>query len=66
MNPIHQSIIKVQPGNHFSYVQDGHTDKGDAICPPFKRAGHTKKTPQKTQKKHTHLLAEFLLKHGVP
>ena len=42
MNPIHQCIQKISPGNHFSYVRDVRmyvrlyvrTDKGDAICPP--------------------------------
>ena len=34
MNPIHRCIQKISPGNHFSYVRDVRTDKGDAICPP--------------------------------
>ena len=41
MNPIHQCLQKISPGNHFSYVRDRmyvrmyvRTDKGDAICPP--------------------------------
>ena len=34
MNPMHQCIQKILPGNPFSYVRDIITDKGDAICPP--------------------------------
>ena len=50
MNPIHQCIQKISPGNHFSYVRDvrmyvrtyGRTDKGDAICPPIINGGGIK------------------------
>ena len=44
MDPIQQCIHKISPGNHFSYVHTGHTNKGDAICPPLHMAGHKNKT----------------------
>ena len=44
MNPIHQCFQNISPGNHFSYVRDVRTDKGDVICPPpplhYKWRGH--------------------------
>ena len=46
MDPMHQCIQKISPGNLFrTYVYNCtyvRTDKGDAICPPITNGGGIK------------------------